>query len=114
VPTFWSTALIISEDAQRIAPLITSLDGIDAPSIHFTLVLPSLIQSPLRPQLAILEAAHFLETKRWQPLDLAETRRMIALKGEIIARINDMISKDFNKTYQEAIQAVLHLALLEV
>jgi hypothetical protein len=72
------------------------------------------MQSRLRPQLAILEAAHFLETKRWEPLDLAETRRMIALKGEIIARINDMISKDFNKTYQEAIQAVLHLALLEV
>jgi hypothetical protein len=70
------------------------------------------MQSHLRPQLAILEAAHFLETK--QPLDLAETRRMIALKGQIIAHINDMISKDFNKTYQEAIQAVLHLALLEV
>jgi hypothetical protein len=72
------------------------------------------MQSHLRPQLAILEAAHFLETKEWQPLDLAETRRMIALKGQIIAHINDMISKDFNKTYQEAIQAVLHLALLEV
>jgi hypothetical protein len=113
-PTCLSTVLIISKDAQRIAPLITSLDGIDAPSMHYTSVLPSLMQSRLRPQLAILEAAHFLESQRWQPLDLAETRRMIALKGEIIARINDMISKDFNKTYQEAIQAVLHLALLEV
>lgn len=99
--------------AQQIAPLITSLDGIDVPSMHYTSVLPSLMQSRLRPQLAILEANHFLEAKQWQPLDLAETRRMIALKGEIIARINDMISKDFNKTYQEAIQAVLHLALLE-
>ena len=72
------------------------------------------MQPRLRPQLAILEAAHFLETKQWQPLDLAETRRMITLKGQIIAHINDMISQDFNKTYQEAIQAVLHLALLEV
>jgi hypothetical protein len=82
--------------------------------MHYTSFLPSLTQSRLRPQLAILEAAHFLETKRWQALDLAETRRMIALKGEIIAHINDMISKDFNQTYEEAIQAVLHLALLEV
>ncbi len=72
------------------------------------------MQSHLRPQLAILEAANFLETLRWQSPDLAETRRLIALKGDIIARINDMISKDFNKSYQEAIQAVLHLALLEV
>ena len=109
-----NTVLSISKDVQRLAPLITSLDGIDAPSMHYTSVLPLLMQFRLRPQLAILEAAHFLEAFRPQPPDLAETRRMILLKGEIIARINDMISKDFNKTYQEAIQSVLHLALLEV
>jgi hypothetical protein len=72
------------------------------------------MHSPLLPKIGILEAAHFLEVFRPRPADLAETRRMIVLKGEIIASINDMISKDFNKTYQEAIQSVLHLALLEV
>jgi hypothetical protein len=90
------------------------LDGIDTPSLHYTSVLPLLMHSPLLPQIGILEAAHFLEVFRPQPADLAETRRMIVLKGEIIASINNMISKDFNKTYQEAIQSVLHLALLEV
>jgi hypothetical protein len=68
---------------------------------------------PLQPKIGILEAAQFQQIF-WQQPGLAESRRMIALKGEIIAQINEFISKDFDKTYQEAIQSVLHLALLDV
>jgi hypothetical protein len=67
---------------------------------------------PLQPKIGILEAAQFQQIF-WQQPGLAESRRMIALKGEIIAQINEFISKDFDKTYQEAIQSVLHLALLD-
>jgi len=71
------------------------------------------MHSPLLPKIGILEAAQFQQIFLQQP-GLAESRKMIVLKGEIIAQINEFISKDFNKTYQEAIQSVLHLALLEV
>ncbi len=70
------------------------------------------MQSPLLPKIGILEAAGFQEIFR-KP-DLAETRRMIALKGEILAHINTFIKGDFNKTYKEAIQSVIHLVILEV
>lgn len=70
------------------------------------------MHSPLLPKIGILEAARVREL--FQPPDLAESRRMIVLKGEIIQRINAFINEDINKTYQEAIQSVLHLARIEV
>jgi hypothetical protein len=70
------------------------------------------MQSPLLPKIGILEAAGFQEIFR-RP-DMAETRRMILLKGEILAHINAFIKEDFDKTYQEVIQSVLHLVVLEV
>ena len=71
------------------------------------------MHSPLLPKIGILEAAQFQQIFWHQP-GLAESRKMIVLKGEIIAQINEFISKDFNKMYKEAIQSVLHLALLDV
>ena len=70
------------------------------------------MQSPLLPKIGILEAAGFQEIFR-RP-DMAETRRIILLKGEILAHINAFIKEDFDKTYQEVIQSVLHLVVLEV
>jgi hypothetical protein len=70
------------------------------------------MHTPLLPKLGILEAGRVREL--FQPLDFAESRMMIVLKGEIIQRINAFISEDINKTYQEAIQSVLHLARIEV
>jgi hypothetical protein len=101
----------LSIDVQRVIPLITSLDGKDPPPELNNSLLPGVINSPLLPKIAILEAAIIREL--FQPCDLAENRRLILLKGEIIARINEFITKDFSKTYREAIQSVLHIALLE-
>jgi hypothetical protein len=91
---------------------MASLDGQNTPSTHHNSILPLLMQSPLLPKIGILEAAGFQEIFR-RP-DMAETRRMIALKGEILAHINAYIKEDFNKTYKEAIQSVIHLVVLEV
>lgn len=91
-------ALIVARFFQDVVPVLRK---------HLLI----LRQAPLLPKIAILEAARVREL--FQPCDLAETRRLILLKGEIIARINEFITKDFNKTYQEAIQSVLHIALLE-
>jgi hypothetical protein len=101
----------LSIDIQRVIPLIASLDGKDSPPELKNSLLPCVINSPLLPKIAILEAAIVREL--FQPCDLAENRRLILLKGEIIARINEFITKDFSKTYREAIQSVLHIALLE-
>jgi hypothetical protein len=95
-----------------MTPLITSLDYFDTPPLHYNTILPLLMHSPLLPKLGILEAARFREV--FQPLDFAESRSIIVLKGEIIQSINAFISEDINKTFQEAIQSVLHLARIEV
>ena len=90
---------------------MSSLDGQDTPSLHHDAIMPLLMQSPLLPKIGILEAAGFREIFR-RP-DAAEARKMIVLKGEILSHINSSL-EDFDKIYQETIQSVLHLALLEV
>jgi hypothetical protein len=90
---------------------MASLDGQNTPSIHRDAVLPLLMQSPLLPKIGILEAARFRQLF-YKP-DVAETRRVIALKGEILMHVNSYV-EEFDKAYREAIQSVIHLVLLEV
>ena len=69
------------------------------------------MQSPLLPKIGILDAAGFQEVL--YGADIAETRMTIALQGEILLHINSFV-ENFSKMYQEAIQSVLHLVILEV
>lgn len=104
-------ALNVTKDIQQLTPRMASLDGQNTPSVLQNAILPLMMQSSLIPKIAVFEAAGFQEIFRAP--DIAETRRMIALKGEILANVNTIL-KDFNKTYREAMHCVLHLVCLEV
>jgi hypothetical protein len=91
---------------------MASLDGQDTPSVLQTKILPWMMQSPLMPQIAIFTASAYRALTRGQ--EVTQDLETIAIKGMILSSINEYLEQDFNEIYQEAIQSVLHLALLEV
>jgi len=91
---------------------MASLDGQDTPSVIHTKILPWMMQSPLMPQIAIFTASGYRALIRGQ--DVARCPETIAIKGMLLSSINSYLKYDFDKIYEEAIQSVVHLALLEV
>jgi hypothetical protein len=91
---------------------MASLDGQDTPSVLQTKILPWMMQSPLMPQIAIFTASGYRALTRGQ--EVTNYPETIAIKGMMLSSINEYLEQDFNKIHQEAIQSVVHLALLEV
>jgi hypothetical protein len=91
---------------------MASLDGQGTSSVIQNRILPWMMQSPLMPQMAIFTASGYIALIRDK--DVTRYPEIIAIKGVILSSINKYLEQDFSKIYEEAVQSVLHLALLEV
>jgi hypothetical protein len=91
---------------------MASLDGHDTPSAIRDKIMPWMMQSPLMPQIAIFTASGYRALIRGQ--EVTKHPETVAIKGMLLSSINSYLRYDFDKIHEEAIQSVVHLALLEV
>jgi hypothetical protein len=89
-----------------------TLDGEDVPPIFHQKVLPLILQSPLLPKIAILEASGFYAINRG--IEVSKNEETIALRSEVLRDIKNMIEGDFEKVWQGVIQSVMHMTMIDV
>jgi hypothetical protein len=90
---------------------MASLDGQNPPSAFHTVVLPWMMQSPLMPKIAILTASGYRALIRG--VEVTRCPDTVAIKGELFSHINEYLKQDFNQIYNQVIQCVAHIAILE-
>jgi hypothetical protein len=86
--------------------------GQDTPTIFQEQVVPWITECPITPQLAVFTALGY--RAHTSGIEMVEHRPTMAAKGQVLATINSFLKEDFDKIHVFVIQAILHLALMEV
>jgi hypothetical protein len=99
---------------QAVAPFMFSLtpQGQDTPPVFQEQVVPWITECPITPQLAVFTALGY--RAHTSGIEMVDHRPTMAAKGQVLATINSFLKEDFDKIHVFVIQAILHLALMEV
>ncbi|KAH8659301.1 hypothetical protein BGZ60DRAFT_517898 [Tricladium varicosporioides] len=95
-----------------LSPSWFSIDGRNAPSVFFKEILGWLLQGTIMPELSVLSS--FTIKNNIIGKDSIKTAQALALKGKIYALMKKVVGQNSQVVSEEAIQALLHLAAVEV
>lgn len=95
---------------HHVVPGYTSVDGNGIPQLFEAELLPLVYKSPITPKIGLLMASTSQAVEQGKSSRNKET---LAIKANVLSLMNTFLKQDFNTIASEALQAVIHLVIME-